>query len=71
MTDERLMNLAMIYIESETAETKIRYNWVDKNICILKNLEKVIFLTWNIANAKVCLRYRLRWCSEPSPEIFQ
>jgi len=26
MTDERLMNLAMIYIESETAETKIRYN---------------------------------------------
>jgi len=26
----------------------IRYDWVDKNICIFENLEKVIFLAWNI-----------------------
>jgi len=28
----------------------IRYDWVDKNICIFENLEKVIFLAWSIAN---------------------
>ena len=71
MTDERLTNLAMISTESETAETKIRYNWVDNKICILENMEKVIFLTWIIANVKVCLGYRLRWCSESWPESLQ
>ena len=38
MTDERLINQAMMSIESETAKTKIRYDWVDKIICILQNL---------------------------------
>jgi len=71
MTDERLTNLAVMSIESETAKTKIWYDWVDKIICILQNLEKVIFLTWNMANAKACLRYRLCWCSEPSPEYLK
>jgi len=44
MTDERLTNLAIISIESQTAETKIRYEWVEKNICHFENLEKVISL---------------------------
>ena len=34
----------MISIESQTAETKIRYEWVDKNICLFENMEKVISL---------------------------
>jgi len=46
MTDERLTNLARISVESETAKTL-----VDRNICIFGNLEKVIFLACNIANA--------------------
>ena len=37
----------------------IRYDWVDKNICIFENLVKVIFLAWNTANAKVYLLYML------------
>jgi len=53
MTDERLTNLAMISNELETPDSKIRYDWVGKNICIFENLEKVIFLASNIANAKV------------------
>ena len=44
MNDERLTNPAMISIESQTAETKIRYEWVDKNICLFENMEKVISL---------------------------
>ena len=61
----------MMSIENETAKTKIRYDWVDKIICILQNLDKVIFLTWNVENSKVGLRYRLCWCSEPSPEYLK
>ena len=38
MTDERLMNMAMISTESDTAKS-VRYDWVDKNICIFENLE--------------------------------
>jgi len=38
MTDEKLTNLAMISIESETEN--MWYVWVDKNICIFENLEK-------------------------------
>ena len=53
MTDERLTNLAVISDENVTAETKMWYDWVGKNICIFENLEKVIFLASNIANAKV------------------
>jgi len=44
MTDEGLTNLEMMSIESETVKTKIRYDWVDKSICIFENLEKVISL---------------------------
>jgi len=29
----------------------MRYNWVGKNICIFENLQKVIYLAWNITNA--------------------
>jgi len=38
MTDERLTNLAVISVESETAETKIRYHWANKSIFIFGNL---------------------------------
>jgi len=38
MTDERLTNLAIIFVESETAETKIRYHRENKNIFIFENL---------------------------------
>jgi len=70
MTDEKLTNLAMIFIESETAKTLDMT--VDKNICISENkqnnicisenLEKGIVLAWNIANAQVYLLYILCWC---------
>ena len=42
MTDDGLTNLEMMSIESETIKTKIRYDWVDKSICIFENLAKVI-----------------------------
>ena len=49
MTDERLTNLAMLSIESETAET---LDMTDlKKHLVFENLEKVIFLAWSIANA--------------------
>jgi len=36
--------LGMICIESYIANLMIGNNWVDKNICIPENLEKLIYL---------------------------
>ena len=38
--DQRLTNLSMISIEGETAETKIRYDWVDEILASLKTCKR-------------------------------
>jgi len=46
MTDEKLTNLAMIFIESETAKTLDMT--VDKNICISENKQNNICISENL-----------------------